>query len=213
MLALLQLTIQLLLVLMLLSKTQKIIIGLGNPGLQYQQTRHNVGFSAIDSILSNYSTHQLSHKDSYLLYKIQLPNTSLYLVKPQTFMNLSGKVLPNLWKKTGTNVDSMLVICDNLDLPLGHVKFREKGSSAGQKGLKSIIEYTGTQNFHRIFIGIGRPNIRQDVPSYVLSQFNTTEQTVMQQSYKVITEAIPYWLQGDFSSIHELFIKYSKSIS
>ncbi|WP_281223877.1 aminoacyl-tRNA hydrolase [Entomospira entomophila] len=203
-----------LLALMLLNKTSqyKIIIGLGNPGLQYQQTRHNVGFQALDTILSGEESYQTLQKDMYYLYKLPAPYF-LYLLKPQTFMNLSGKILPAIWKKTGTSVKSMLVICDNLDLPIGHLKFKEKGSSAGQKGLQSIIEHAGTQDFHRIFIGIGRPDSRQDVANYVLSKFNASEQMIMQQSYQVIQESIPYWLQGKFLSIHESFNTYSKSLS
>jgi len=144
-----------------------IIIGLGNPGSKYNNTRHNVGFSVLDVLINRYFL-ESRMKKNYSVSVLYLDNSKFVFIKPLTYMNLSGEVIPNLDLQKYKKV---LVICDNLDLNVGQTKIKLNSSSAGQKGLKSIMEYT--DSFIRVFIGIGRGILQEDkekdISEFVLS--------------------------------------------
>jgi PTH1 family peptidyl-tRNA hydrolase len=147
----------------------KAIIGLGNPGKQYTYNRHNIGFRVVDALCAKHGgTWQT--KDNMLVAEIVMHDKPLLLIKPQTFMNSSGKVLPFLQKK-GIKPENIVVVHDELELPFGTVKERFGGSAKGHNGLKSIIEHCGP-DFVRLRVGIGRPAEREDVPDYVLEDFS-----------------------------------------
>ena len=142
----------------------KLIVGLGNPGLKYQTTRHNIGFMIIDSIADKFGASFT--KDKKLLcqsVKLNIDGVSCLLLKPQSFMNLSGHVVKKTVDYYKINIDNLLVVHDDMDLPIGVVRFREKGGHGGHNGLKSLITCLNTQDFARLKIGIGRPNIISDV--------------------------------------------------
>lgn len=146
----------------------KAIIGLGNPGPSYYKTRHSIGFRVIDA-LADQEGAAWSAKENMELATMQYNNRSILLVKPMSFMNSSGVVVPFLQKK-GIKAEDILVIHDELELPFGSVIFKTGGSSKGHNGLKSIMSVCG-EGFHRIRVGIGRPQTREEVPDYVLSPF------------------------------------------
>lgn len=146
----------------------KAIIGLGNPGQKYALTRHNIGFRVVDALAQAYGQ-ELKKNDSMLLCTIMHHDVPILLIEPQTFMNDSGKVIPFLQKK-GITADHILVIHDELELPFGQIKIKTGGSAKGHNGLKSIINVLGP-DFHRLRIGIGRPENRENVPDYVLEKF------------------------------------------
>ena len=161
----------------------KLIVGLGNPGLIYAGSRHNIGFQVIKSLASSL---KISLKrDSSVFASVgraKIIEEDVILALPQTFMNLSGVAVKACFKKFKiSSPEQLLVVCDDLDLDLGRMKIRSSGSSSGQRGLKSIIEHLGTQNFNRLRIGIGRPKNSEDAAKYVLSGFLRKEKEAVWQ--------------------------------
>jgi PTH1 family peptidyl-tRNA hydrolase len=147
------------------------ISGLGNPGLQYQETRHNAGFLVVEQ-LARKSGIKLNKRGFHSLYnKANFGDQEAILMKPQTFMNLSGQAVAAVTSYFKIPRDRLLIIYDDLDLPVGKIRFRLSGSSGGHKGLASIIEMLGTDEIPRLRVGIGRPNNGQAVVDYVLTQF------------------------------------------
>lgn len=146
----------------------KAIIGLGNPGPTYFYTRHNVGFRVLDALAQIYHA-SWQKKDNAEIATIQVDDKKIILIKPQTYMNDSGKVIPSLLKQ-GIKAENILVIHDELEQPFGKIKVRIGGSARGHNGLKSIIGVCGDQ-FARMRIGISRPVNKEEVPDYVLQKF------------------------------------------
>lgn len=146
----------------------KVIVGLGNPGPKFENTRHNVGFAIIDKLAENNNL-SWQQKDNYL----EADFNGMMLIKPLTFMNLSGQALTQLHKK-GILPEEILVIHDELELPFGQIKIKKGGSHKGHNGLRSIIEKIGP-DFYRLRFGISKPTNRDDVPNYVLEKFNSSE--------------------------------------
>ena len=154
----------------------KLVVGLGNPGKKYENTRHNIGFYFLDKFASDNSLEfKKEKKYHYARYK------DVSLIKPTTYMNLSGLAVASF--KTKYGFDDLLVIVDDINLPLGTVRIRESGGDGGHNGLKSIIQAIGSKDFKRIRIGVGNPDI--DLISYVLSRFNDNE-------VKILEELVPH---------------------
>lgn len=151
-----------------MEKNIKAIIGLGNPGAKYQNTRHNIGFKVLDALAEQQGA-TWQEKPLMLIAQVQLYNQTVLLIKPQTFMNSSGQVIPLLQKK-GIEAENILVVHDELEKPFGTVAVRQGGSHRGHNGLRSIIGSCGP-DFWRIRVGIGRPDDAKEVPDYVLSLF------------------------------------------
>lgn len=150
----------------------KIIIGLGNPGPKYHHNRHNIGFLVLDALAEKHHA-SWQKKSNYEAAEIEINGEKIILVKPQTFMNDSGKVVPSLIKQ-GMTAHNLLVVHDELEKPFGAIEFKTGGSHKGHNGLRSIIGTCGA-DFHRLRFGIGRPENREDVPDYVLSNFSKNE--------------------------------------
>ncbi len=156
-----------------------LMVGLGNPGREYRDTRHNVGFQVIDQLCKVMGI-SLSRMQSKALLGIgQLEGQKIILAKPQTFMNLSGQPVGALMRFYKTPLEQLIVAHDDLDLPLGTIRLRPGGGSAGQKGMGSIIQHLGTENFARLRIGIGRPPGQMDPSVYVLKKFTASEQEIL----------------------------------
>ncbi len=149
----------------------KLIVGLGNPGPTYSLNRHNIGFLTIDKILEKVTANNISNK-KFLgeLYKVN----NLILLKPNTFMNLSGKSVAEVVKFYKIDLDNILVIHDDIDLPFGAVKLKKGGGHGGHNGLKSIDTLVG-KNYNRLRLGVDKPEYKTQVPNYVLSDFNNKE--------------------------------------
>lgn len=147
----------------------KAIIGLGNPGPKFLKNRHNIGFLVLDALAENYNA-SWQKKDILELAEVRTDDKTILLIKPQTFMNTSGKVIPFLQKK-GIKPENILVVHDELEMPFGKQKIKFGGSAKGHNGLRSIIDYVG-KDFWRLSFGIGRPERREDVGNYVLSNFS-----------------------------------------
>ncbi|MDP2268723.1 MAG: aminoacyl-tRNA hydrolase [Deltaproteobacteria bacterium] len=154
----------------------KLIVGLGNPGEQYQASRHNLGFLTIDYLAARHAISLQRRGCDSFLGQGRIGNEAVFLAKPQTFMNLSGVALEKLLAYYRTDIEDLLVIHDDLDLPFQIVRLKKGGGGGGHKGLASIIEHLGNSDFFRVRIGIGKPARKGMVESYVLSPFTAAEQ-------------------------------------
>jgi peptidyl-tRNA hydrolase, PTH1 family len=179
----------------------KLIVGLGNPGKQYEKTRHNVGFDTIDelSIQLNINLDQLKFKG---LLGIGFVGTEkVLLLKPLTYMNLSGESIRAVMDFYDIDVKDLVVIYDDLDIPVGKMRLRQKGSAGGHNGIKSTIAHLGTQEFNRIRIGVDRPQNGMSVSNYVLSKFTPEEQPIIQEVIKKSADACQSWLKQPFLQV------------
>lgn len=148
------------------------LVGLGNPGREYVNNRHNIGFMVLDHLAGKLTTNFTRVESQALITKENYGDSRLLLVKPQTFMNLSGQSVGSLAKYYKIPEERILVVFDDVDLPFGTIRIRNQGGSGGQRGMKSIIERLGTQDFPRLRIGIGRPPGRMEAADYVLQDFS-----------------------------------------
>jgi PTH1 family peptidyl-tRNA hydrolase len=180
-----------------------VCIGLGNPGTMYNKSRHNAGFCVIQAMLQQ--ADQIEHQASYSKYhmaKLRHGGQVIYVVQPSTYMNLSGLCLADVRRRTGVLLNQLVVVCDNMDLPLGKNRFKFSGGSAGQKGLKSIIESAGSTDFWRLYIGIDRPKPPMDVPSYVLGRFDAVQEPLFLQQCTQAAVALLQLGQIPMDQIH-----------
>ena len=152
-----------------------LIVGLGNPGRDYRSQRHNVGFMVLDHLAALCGEGFARRQRKALVAEVRLAGRKALLAKPQTFMNLAGASVARLSGYYRIENANLLVVCDDLDLPLGSLRLRPFGGSAGHKGLRSIFDHLGTQDFPRLRVGIGRPPGRMDPAAYVLQPFGRDE--------------------------------------
>lgn len=167
-----------------------LLVGLGNPGRQYENTRHNVGFMTMSRLAGKLGESFSKVESKALITKCTFQGQRLILAKPQTFMNLSGRAVSSLMRYYKVDSTNLLVVCDDVDLPLGALRLRPGGGSAGQKGMQSIVEQLGTEDFPRLRIGIGRPPGRMDAADYVLQDFKRDELEPMNIVLDTAAEAI-----------------------
>ena len=172
------------------SESNWLIVGLGNPGLRYEKTRHNLGFMLIDWLAREFQTSVKREECRALIGRAEIENQKAELVKPQTFMNLSGESVSCLLKKDNRSAKKLIVISDDLALPVGVIRLRPKGSAGGHNGLKSLIACLGTDEFFRLRIGIQPEHVLKDAKNFVLENFSKTDldiiEKVLQQSAKAI---------------------------
>ena len=168
----------------------KLIIGLGNPGSEYLNNRHNVGFMALDNLYAHYLFENWRTKLGGLFSTASLGSEKILLVKPQTFMNLSGICVAKFKHFFKINVADIFVIYDDIDLGFGEVKIKQGGGDAGHKGVRSISQHLQTKDFNRIRLGIGRPITKEEVSHFVLSNFSKTEKDKLLILFQSLSEDI-----------------------
>ena len=166
-----------------------LIAGLGNPTREYEKTRHNVGFDTIDVLADRINTDVAERKFKGLYGKGMLGGEKVILLKPQTFMNLSGESVRAAADFYKIPPDHIIVIYDDISLDVGHLRIRTKGSAGGHNGIKNIIAHLGTQEFPRIKIGVGGKPPRMDLADYVLSRFPAEERKIMETAFRDAAEA------------------------
>lgn len=166
----------------------KLIIGLGNPGPEYLNSRHNLGFMVLDRLHAHYKFENWKSKFNGMYASKRFGSEKIILVKPQTYMNLSGFCVAKFMQFFKVDDGDIFVIYDDIDLGFGNKKLKQGGGDAGHKGVRSISQHLGTKNFNRIRIGIGRPKEKKDVSSFVLSNFSTTEMDSAQTLIKNLCE-------------------------
>ena len=174
----------------------KMIVGLGNLGPKYKGTKHNVGFETVDELAERhrFSINKNLFDASYA--EVFINNKKTLFVKPMSYMNNSGKALRPLADYFGVVDEDILIVYDDLDLDVGQVRFRLKGSPGGHNGMKDIVNVMGTKNIKRARIGIGRPHPKQSVISHVLGGFKEDEKEIIQGSVQHTAGAIDFWLEG-----------------
>lgn len=153
----------------------KLIVGLGNPGLRYAHTRHNIGFDVLDEFASRHKSRIRRKYCRALVADISVSGQRIILAKPQTFMNSSGESVREILMRCKLSPSELLVVCDDVNLPLGKLRLRPKGSAGGQHGLESIINCIRSNEFARLRIGIGEGHNPRDVVDHVLSRFHKAE--------------------------------------
>lgn len=188
----------------------KLIVGLGNPGKQYEQTRHNAGFRVIDEIAKEWNI-DVSNKQFQALTQTHIINgEKVMLMKPQTYMNLSGDALQQAVKYYKLNISDIIVIYDDMDLAIGTIRLREKGSSGGQKGMKHIISCLHSDEIARIRVGIGK-NKQIDTVDYVLGKISGDDAKAHQESIQKAKDAVIYSITHSFSDTMNQFNKKDKN--
>lgn len=182
-----------------------LIVGLGNPGAKYENTRHNIGFRCVETLAAR---HGLSFDKKQSKAKVALGSiegTPVLLAKPQTFMNLSGEAIGALANFYKIPPEQIMVIFDDLDLPLGTLRIRKSGGTSGQKGMKSITQHLGTQEFPRIRFGISRPPGRMDPAAYVLRPFEEKDAILVEETIDRACKSVELWLVEGINKAMNLY--------
>ncbi len=171
----------------------KLVVGLGNPGAKYQETRHNIGFELVDRLARGGRGAAFSRKFDGLLAEAEIDFRRVLLLKPETFMNLSGRSVGQVVRFYKLALSDILVVCDDLSLPLGKLRIRPGGSDGGQKGLRDIAAHLGTDQFPRLRIGIGDQD-DVDAVDYVLSRFRSAERPIIDDALILASQAVAVWV-------------------
>lgn len=186
----------------------KLVVGLGNPGKAYNNTRHNIGFRVIDEIAKRLDVYKFKEKDGAIYFDTYLDLCHVLFLKPQKYINLSGEVMIDFVRYLDIKLEDILVISDDLDLPVGTMKLKEKGSSGGHNGLKNIEENLGTNEYKRIKIGISNDkNI--DTKDYVLGKLTKEEKKKIDPIIEKAADAV---LESFHTPFNELMSKYNVKI-
>lgn len=177
----------------------KIIVGLGNPGKKYSNTRHNIGFKVLEELASRYQVEKDESKFDAVIGHLRIGSEKVLLVKPLTYMNLIGKSVQPLAHWYKLDVDDLMVVYDDMDIEPGTIRIRAAGGTGGHKGMASICERMGTKNFARIRLGIGRPP--SGTIDWVLGEFNPEEKEIMQITVKKAASALECWIKEGIDAV------------
>lgn len=181
------------------------VVGLGNPGDEYAQTRHNVGFFVCDRLVAAWGGSWRASKQRALVAEPNTPYGRLLVAQPQTYMNLSGESVKALLKSAGLPPEKLLVVHDELDLPLGTLRIKQGGGTAGHQGLNSIVRCLGTKEFARLRFGIGRPPGRMPAADYVLRKFKRDEADEVAIGIERSVEMVASWLDAGVEATQNAF--------
>ena len=178
-----------------------LIVGLGNPGKKYEGTRHNIGFMVADELAKRWGITTWKNERSAMCAEYRIPE-KVFLIKPTTYMNLSGEAVGAFANFYNIDPEDIAVIQDDLDLPCGKLRIRRKGSAGGHNGIKSIQQHLGTGDFPRFKIGIGHPERNASaVIGHVLHRFGKEEQPLIEEAVKQMADAVELWLKGDMDAV------------
>ncbi len=178
----------------------KLIVGLGNPGKEYSETRHNIGYLFVDEIVKYYNQQfKLDKKLRSESVRIKIADEDYIFLKPITFMNLSGEAVVLAMKYYNIDIDNIIIVHDDLDLPVGKIRIRPQGGSGGHNGIKSIIQHLKTQDFKRIRIGIDKG--KYEVIDYVLGKFSKRDQDIINEIINDAPSIIKYLSEHNFDEL------------
>ncbi|WP_406697531.1 aminoacyl-tRNA hydrolase [Singulisphaera sp. Ch08] len=181
---------------------RKLVVGLGNPGSKYEGTRHNIGFEVVDRLAKGGSGATFTRKFDGLLAESEIDFHRVLLLKPETFMNLSGRSVAQVMRFYKLELADLLVVCDDLNLPLGKLRIRGGGSDGGQKGLRDITAQLGSENYARLRIGIGERGTI-DAADFVLSRFRSADRLAVEDALILASQAVAVWLtQGQAAAMN-----------
>lgn len=175
----------------------KCIVGLGNIGRKYQDTRHNVGFMALDALLDKHNIEMNQQKFNGLYTVATINGEKVLIIEPMTYMNASGEAVRPLMDYFKIDIKDLIVLYDDLDMPPGRLRLRQKGSAGGHNGIRSLIQHLGTDQFKRIRIGIGRPPGRVPVVNFVLQKFSADEMITIRHVLDKTNEALEAFIDNE----------------
>ena len=187
-----------------------VIVGLGNPGNEYEKTKHNTGFRVIDKIADKYNIDICKFKHKAMVGDGMINGQKVMLVKPQTYMNLSGESVREVMSFYKVPIENMIVVFDDISLAPGFIRIREKGSAGGHNGIKNIIAHMGTENFSRIKVGIGEKPSGWDLADYVLAKFTEDEEASLALGIDHAVSAAELFIKGDLQTAMNRFNKKNK---
>ena len=172
-----------------------LIVGLGNPGKKYQGTRHNAGYMVLAQLAQTLSSGSPSRKFHGEIVETRAAGKNLLLLSPTTYMNNSGQSVSEAVRFYKLELSDLLVVSDDVDLPVGRIRFRDSGGSGGQRGVKDIINRLGSEKFSRLRVGVGRPPEGVDTADYVLSEFRSAEKPEIHESIRRAVQAALCWVE------------------
>ncbi len=177
------------------------IVGLGNIGKEYDRTRHNTGFMVIDALAEKHDVTNFKIQNDAMIADFRVNGEKVLLVKPTTYMNDSGRAVRPLMDYFDVDLEDMIVVYDDMDMPVGKIRLRQKGSAGGHNGIKSIIAHVGTQAFNRVRVGIDHPD-KESVVDYVLGKFRKEQETDFEIGVQNTIKALEDWIEvDDFSRL------------
>jgi peptidyl-tRNA hydrolase, PTH1 family len=171
----------------------KLVVGLGNPGKKYEGTRHNVGFAVVDALAAGPGVDGFQDRFDAQIAEWRDGDEKILLVKPQTFMNLSGRTVRSAVDFYRLELVDVLVVCDDMSLPLGKLRFRARGTHGGHNGLRDIQAHLGTTEYSRLRIGVDAPGEQGEAIDHVLSRFRASERPVIQEAVATAVEGVVLW--------------------
>ena len=190
-----------------------LLVGLGNPGAKYRETRHNIGFECLDELRRRMGSPTPTSKFEGQWVRGKWNDRDVILLWPLTFMNNSGRCVAQVVGFFKIPVDQVMVVCDDMSLPLGKLRLRKRGSSGGQKGLGDILKSLGTQDVPRLRLGIDQAPPEWDVADYVLSKFKTAERIVVDQAISRAVDAVEHWLKSGIESCMNEYNREQEKLS
>lgn len=185
----------------------KLIVGLGNPTKEYEGTRHNIGFMAIDALAEEYGIRVDTLKHKAMIGKGMIEGQKVILAKPVTYMNLSGEAVREITDYYKIPAEDVIVIFDDISLDVGMIRIRRKGSAGGHNGIKSMISHLGTMDFPRIKVGIGAKREGQDLADYVLGRFSKADRETLQEALKDVKKAVALMAWDEMTEAMNAFNK------
>jgi peptidyl-tRNA hydrolase, PTH1 family len=189
----------------------KLVAGLGNPGAKYRGTRHNVGFEVIDRLAARRAAAFEAAPVEALQARWRVDGDVVLLVKPLTFMNLSGEAVASLCRYYRVAVPDVLIVCDDVNLPLGRLRVRATGSEGGHNGLRSVAQHLGTIDYARLRLGVGRGDARRDLADHVLSRFEPEEQTGVNDAIDRSADAVEAWVHHGLAYVMNTYNRASEA--
>ncbi len=187
----------------------KLIIGLGNPEGRFKNTRHNIGFEVIDKISEKLNSSFNAGKGEYLIGEVSYKGNDILMVKPLTYMNNSGIAAKDVINRYKISADDLLVICDDVNLRFGKIRFRRKGGDSGNKGLESVIYHLESVDFSRLRIGVGKENMDDDLSHFVLSKFSKKEEDELKDIIELSAEGAIFWTEYGINEAMNKFNNYT----
>lgn len=183
----------------------KLVVGLGNPGARYRGTRHNVGFEVVDALVNRHGLNLQPWKSLADTAEWRRPEGRVWFVKPTTFMNLSGEAVVELMGFYKVELADVLVVCDDVNLPVGRLRARPEGSDGGNNGLASISALLGTDGYSRLRIGVGRGDPQRDLVDHVLSRFSPEDAPVINAALDRAADAVGVWIDEGIARVMNAF--------
>jgi PTH1 family peptidyl-tRNA hydrolase len=189
----------------------KLVAGLGNPGSRHRRTRHNVGFDVVDVLARRHGTRFETSPADAEQAKWRAADEVVWLVKPLTFMNLSGSAVAGLGRFYKIALPDLLVVCDDVNLPLGRLRARASGSEGGHNGLRSVAEMLGTVDYPRLRVGVGRGDVQRDLADHVLAGFDPEERPVIDQAIERAADAVEAWVASGLEPMMNVYNRAEES--